>query len=582
MTHVRLILFCLLAGLSTHGWSADAMQRFSVADYGAMGDGRTDDGPAIQEAFTAAKQHGGPAAVIFEKKRYLLGDNPEAWHTFVMEDYRDLTIQGNGATLVCSDGNMAFSFIGGENIAIRDLTLDVTAPRVTQGEIIAVDPRGTMDVQIMDGYPAPPVEAFLKANQHNAWGGGGRHMIVFEKGGQARNTNMGSDHLYISNIKQVSDGVFRFFVLSDYIKRFPGVAVGNWITYGHNMVNLPASVIAAKDESASIYAQIAALRVNNFTLEAVNIYGSLNGGIRVSDMPGDVTLRRVNVVRKPGTRNLLSTCSDALHLMNIRGHLVMEGCKIEAAGDDCVNLGAQLENVVAVDVIDKRLVMLRSTDNRYYYYTISSGDRLQFIDSAALKVLGVGRVVDSTFIPGHLRHAVSLKKEVPGVVAGKTQVMHLGQNTLSTVIRNNEIIPYTRNGLLTRAQNMTIEGNRIDCSHGGVLGLNLSLASGQDDARLRNVLVRDNAFVCPDNKSIVAARRLRDEDGFWDSQNITFIDNVFDTEMEGTVQIHGVDGLRWEGNRLKQGNKPLPPSSSQYLSISNVVWATHGAETASD
>ena len=368
----------------------------------------------------------------------------------------------------------------------------------------------------------------------------------------------------------------------EYIEALPGVAVGNWIAYGHNKANLPASVIAAKNKSASIYAQIAALRVDNFALEAVNVYGSLNGGIRVSDMPGDVTLRSVNVVRKPGTRNLLSTCSDSLHLMNIRGRLVMEGCKIEASGDDCVNLGAQLENVVSVDAIDKRLVMLRSTDHHYFYYTISAGDRLQFIDSAALKVLGVRRVVDSTFIPGHLRHAVSLKKEVPGVVAGKTQVMHLGQNTLSTVIRNNEIIPYTRNGLLTRAQNMTIEGNRIDCSHGGVLGLNLSLAAGQDDAHLRNVLVRDNAFVCPDNRSIVASRRLRDEDGSWDTQNIAFIDNVFDTEMERTVQIHGVDGLRWEGNRLKQGNKPLPPSASNYLSISNVVWDNHSAETASD
>ena len=89
-------------------------------------------------------------------------------------------------------------------------------------------------------------------------GGGGRHMIVFEKGGGARNTGMGSDHLYIRNITRVSPGVFRFHVKDDYVPRFQGVAVGNWVTYGFNKANLTAAEKAAKDESASIYAQIAA------------------------------------------------------------------------------------------------------------------------------------------------------------------------------------------------------------------------------------------------------------------------------------------------------------------------------------
>jgi hypothetical protein len=359
------------------------------------------------------------------------------------------------------------------------------------------------------------------------------------------------------------------------------VAVGNWIAYGLNKAGLPASVKEAKDKSASIYAQIAADRVTNMHFEDINIHGSLNGGIRVSDMPGDVTLRNVNIVRKPGTRNLLSTCSDALHLMNIRGRMVIEGCTIEASGDDCINLGAQRENVVAVDDADKRIVTLRSTDNRYYYYTIREGDRLQFIDKAANTVLGVRTVAAVTFDPGSLRHVVTLDEDVQGVVAGKTQVMHLGQNTRSTVIRNNTIIPYMRNGLLTRARNMTIENNRIDCSHGGVLGLNLSFASGQDDARLRNVVVQGNTFVCPDNSSIVAWRPLRDESGAPDTRSIAFIENVFDTAKQGGIRISGVDGLRWEGNRLKKNNEALD-LRSRCVSLSNSTLTSSGNRTTEE
>jgi hypothetical protein len=357
----------------------------------------------------------------------------------------------------------------------------------------------------MDGYPCPPDEAFLKANGYRGHGGGGRHMIVFEKGGKSRNIKMAGDHLYISNIKKISSGVFRFFIKDDYIPNFKGVSVGNWVSYGLNKANLPASVKAAKDKSASIYAQIAADRVANITFENINIYGSLNGGIRVSDMPGDVTLRNVNIIRKPGTQNLLSVCSDALHLMNIRGHMIMENCVVESPGDDCLNIGTQVEKIVALSATDKKTVTLRTSDNRYYYYTIRKGDRLQFFNTSTRKILGVANVADVVFNHRRRTHKVTLDREIAGLDIDKVKMMNLDQMTTSTVIRNNTIKPYMRNALLARAQNMTIANNMIDCSRGGVVGLNMSMGdtSFGDKARCRNIRIKDNTFVCPNNKCIV-------------------------------------------------------------------------------
>ena len=113
--------------------------------------------------------------------------------------------------------------------------------------------------------------------------------------------------------------------------------------------------------------------------------------------------------------------------------------------------------------------------------------------------------------------------------------MNLNQITQSTVIRNNTITPYTRNALLARAQNMTIEGNRVDCSRGGVIGLNLSFASGQDDARLRNVRVAGNTFICPGNVSLVALRPYRDEDGVPDTRDIKITGNVFQGVFDSKI-----------------------------------------------
>jgi hypothetical protein len=348
------------------------------------------------------------------------------------------------------------------------------------------------------------------------------------------------------------------------------VAVGNWVSYGFNKANLPAAEKAAKDMSASIYAQIAADRVANITLENIDIFNSLNGGIRVSDMPGDVTLRDVRVLRKPGTRNLLSTISDALHLMNIRGRVVMEDCVVEAAGDDCLNIGAQRDNIVKLSASDKRTVTLRSTDNWYYYYTIREGDRLQFLDTVSKRVLGVRTVTAAAFNPRNRAHTVTLDQDAPGLAPERAQVMNLNHITQSTVIRNNTITPYTRNALLARAQNMTIEGNKLDCSRGGVIGLNLSFASGQDDARLRNVRVAGNTFVCPSNVGLVALRPYRDEDGVPDTRDIKIIDNVFHVGSAPAIRISGIQTLMSRGNTFKQNGISVE-DASRFAVISECV-----------
>lgn len=544
------------------GHSLSKRPPLRVAEFGAVGDGVHDDGPAISAAFDAARADGVPSIVVFEKKAYRLGENPTAWHYFQMQGHEDLVIEGGGATLLCPEGNLAFHFEGGRDITMRGLIFDTIKPTFTQGEVVAVDDSGTLDVKLMEGYPEPPDEASLAANGYRAHGGGGRHMIVFEKGGGARNRRMRDDHLYIRNITCVSPGVYRFHVKEDYLASFKDVAVGNWVSYGFNKAKLPAAVVASKDKSESTYAQIAAVRVENIAFEDIGIFGSINGGIRVSDMPGDVTLRNVRVIRKPGTRNLLSTISDALHLMNIRGRVVMEDCVVEAPGDDCLNIGAQRENIVALAESDRKIVTLRSTDNRYYYYTIREGDRLQFLDTASNRVLGVRTVTAVAFDRRKLTHTVTLDQEVAGLAPKTTQAMNLNQITKSTVIRNNTVTPYMRNALLARAQNMTIEGNKLDCSRGGVLGLNLSYASGQDDARLRNVRVEGNTFVCPNNVALVAGRTFRDEDGLPDARNIKVIGNVFQVGSAKAMRIQGVRNLSVEGNRYEDHAKGVVRAST--------------------
>ncbi len=531
-----------------------------VSDFGAVGDGIHDDGPAITDAFKAAKADGLPSTVVFEKKSYRLGDNPAAWHYFQMLGHEDLVIEGNGATLLCGEASLGFYFEGGRHITVRGLTFDTIKPSFTQGEVVAVDASGTLDVKIMSGYPEPPDEAFLTANGHSAHGGGGRHMIVFENGGASRNTRMSNDHLYIRNITRVSPGVFRFHVTPEYVPRIKGMVAGNWVSYAFNQCNLPGAVVDVKDKSPSTYAQIAASRVGDITFEKLDFVSSLNGGIRVSDMHGDVTLREVRIIRKPGTRNLISIPSDALHLMNIRGKLLIENCEVEAPGDDCLNVGTLMERIVEVSKADPKTMTLTTTDNRYYYYTLRKGDLLQFLDTKTKRVIGIATVEQVVFDPRRRSHRITIDRELPAFDPATMRVLNLNQMTSTTEIRNNRMMPYMRNAMLVRAQHMTIEGNKLDGSRGGVMGLNFTYSMGES-ARLWDINISNNMISGFQSCGIIVANAFRDHKGVLDIRDFAITGNVFDLGQGKAMRIRGVHNLSMVGNRFQKNGKPVEQSS---------------------
>ena len=540
-----------------------------ISDFGAVGDGVHDDGPAITAAFKAAKEDSVPSMVVFEKKLYRLGDSQTDWHYFQMLGHEDLVIEGNGATLLCGEASLAFYFAGGRDITVRGLIFDTAQASFTQGEVVAVDASGTLDVKIMAGYPEPPDEAFLTANAQEAHGGGGRHMMVFEKGGGVRNTRMSNDHLYIRNITRISPGVFRFHVKEDYVPRMNGLVIGNWVSYGFNKCNLSAAVVTAKNKSASSYAQIAANRVENITFERLDFFGSLNGGIRVSDMHGDVSLRQVRIIRKPGTRNLISIPSDALHLMNIRGKLLIENCEIEAPGDDCINVGTLLERIVEISKDDPKAMTLCTTDNRYYYYTICKGDSLQFLDPKTKREIGIATVEQVEFDPRRRSHRIVIDRELPAFDPATVLVLNLNQMTSSTVIRNNIMRPFMRNAMLVRAQHMTIEGNKLDGTRGGVMGLNFTYSMGES-ARLRGVSVTRNMIAGFQSAGIIVANAYRDQQGVLDIRDLAITNNVFQDGPAKTIRIRGVQNLSLEGNRFEKNGRPVE-RSAEWIEVAGCV-----------
>ena len=103
----------------------------SVADFGAKGDGVTDDGPAVSAAVrAAAEQH---ATLTFEAgKTYYIGTSDtvvgDQRGPIVLSGASGVTIDGQGATLKVTPGLAYFSFLDCTDVRIRGFVFDYSVP----------------------------------------------------------------------------------------------------------------------------------------------------------------------------------------------------------------------------------------------------------------------------------------------------------------------------------------------------------------------------------------------------------------------------------------------------------------------
>ena len=462
---------------------------FHVGNYGAVGDGITDDGPAIRQAVEAGVKAGPGAKVLFENKRYRLARTETNYH-ITLEGVTGLTIEGNGAELINNPWNSIFMLDQCEDVTIRGFVIDCDPLPFTQGTITEVDvDQGMFLLEIHDGYDNP-VEVYHRIGKTNPdWGWG----VCIDPVERSRKLDA-IMHFYIEAVTRANDDNLLYVQLrDDYLKNAHELKVGDrfviTMKYGGHGASFNVT-------------QSADCRLEDNTIYTAK-YGMTHA---LTDNHGRIHVKGVKITFRPDSDRLISTPKDGFHCKhNAVGPIIEDGL-YKGMLDDAINISV-CPYWIRQDLGDNRYLIAEvafspRVGDTFMAYTPQPGT---IIDGLVVQA------VEAQPVPEGMRgkwNIITLNKPIPDVglhqgnnlfPGGAEKLVFTGLYNIDAsgrdyIVRNNVFGPQRRHALLARSSGGLFENNIVDSVGGNGVSLNNEIGSFYEGPLPQDTVIRNNTF----------------------------------------------------------------------------------------
>jgi hypothetical protein len=433
--------------------------RIYARDFGAVGDGITNDGASLLNAFNAAKQNGSGTTLVFERNAtYKLEKVDGRWPYFVLSGTDNLTLDGNGAKILFEKPvNSLISVEKSKNVTIKNLTIDYEETPFTQGMVSNINTTsGTFDLTIDSGYPLPPTDEFMKTN----YGTGGWSFGMLIDPVENRLKRGISDHVFINSVNQVSPNIYRVELTTSYKTYLTKFVQNDRFVLKIAEKNYPVQSRSYSGQTINIS------ECENVTVDNVKSYAAPGMWCTVSSNLAGINIKNSGLTYKPNTNRIMTGNSDGIHAKYNKTGPIIDGCIFEGNLDDAINISNMGIPVKALNNT-KSFVLYTG----YGTDKIKVGDKIFFYDTQNHKKLGDATVTAINIASSGI--TITTDVDVNNVVAVANVASPTAYSPVTVVystsncgngaiVRNSTFRNGRRHALLVRATNVTFENNIVD------------------------------------------------------------------------------------------------------------------------
>lgn len=471
-----------------------APKEYRLSNYGIKPNSRANITDQLSSILKEVKESGSTAVIVFEKGRYDFHptqnsqreyyisnhdqDNPKNV-AIPLEGFENLTIEGNGAEIVCHGVMLPISITNNKNCNIKNLSIDFEKPHIAQVEVLECD---TIN-KIITYEVAPWVDFEIRDNKFinkgDGWERNCTSAIAFN-GSTSHIVYRTSDVGYPSPTLISQEGRIVSVKWDN-----PKLIKGTTLTMrGHNR---PAPAIFVSESK-------------NTLLEGVTIHYAEGMGL-LAQMSKNITLNNFKVALKDGEDpRFFTTQADATHFSGCKGRIVSTNGLYENMMDDAINIhGTYLK-------IEKRIddytVEARYMHNQSWGFKWGEvGDKVQFIEPKKMELTEKQNIIsriepkDKPTISGAKIYTITFKRPIEDSVIENFGIENLSWTPKvifsNNIVRNNR----ARGSLFSTPKKTIVEENFFDHTSGSAILLCGDCNGWFETGACRKVIIKNNHFL---------------------------------------------------------------------------------------
>lgn len=429
-------------------------------DFGAVGDGVTDDKDAIVKAVNAAVMTGKPTRLEFKKNAvYRLSERMDRNAYIAISDAENLEIEGNGCTFLIEKPTTMFLDLDGcTNVKIKNIKATYEEHTSTQGRITEVDKANRkFTVKLDEGFPDIAPKWWRDSIGFTSFYFG---QLYHPTEDRVKITEF--DTVPMDDITKIGDRLYQASI--------PTYRNINCYEVGDRLVIPTRGSGYDTPVSRQHLACIDLRSCKDMLFEGITITGSAQLGISVGLCTGRIKFKNYSMETKEGA--LLSANSDGLHYWRNRAGLIVEDSKFMANLDDHINTKG--EDTKLISKTDSRTIV---TEESYMYEV---GDEIVLYDTASKYI--VGRAFLKEYKKENGNAVLTLDRDLDLSLlrdtsndksSNPTRVYDLNVTGEGTIIKNTQFISSRRHAYIGRSQNSIFEGNYVEnCGGSGLAAMN--------------------------------------------------------------------------------------------------------------